>query len=61
MGQSKDSLPAKPLIEKGATGDLIIGKENKKKQLSKSPQFLQQTDSLHKMKKCKHKNCRKCQ
>jgi hypothetical protein len=48
MAQSKDSVPARPLIEKGTSGDLILGKENKKKQLNASPQLLPTNDSIRK-------------
>jgi len=40
MAQGKDSMPAKKVAEKGAKGDLILGKQNKKKQLNASPQLL---------------------
>lgn len=59
LAQSKDSVPAKKVIEQGTKGDIIVGKENKKKQLKASPERLQ-TDSLRKAapthskkKKCK--------
>jgi len=66
IAQSKDSVPAGPLIEKGTKGDLILGKENKKKQLNASPQLLLANDSIRKKetgiqpkkKKNKHKNCK---
>ena len=47
MAQAKDSAPAKKVVEKGAQGDIILGKQNKKDQLNASPQQLQQKDSLH--------------
>lgn len=67
MAQDKDTIPAKSVIEKGTTGDLILGKENKKKHLTASPQSLQRKDSLQKnkiyapskKKKYKDKNCKK--
>lgn len=62
LAQSKDSVPAKKVIEQGTKGDIILGNENKKKQLSASPQLLQQRDSASKAgythpkkKKCKNK------
>ena len=48
MAQSKDSVQAKKVAESGATGDIILGKQNKKTQLSVSPQRFTQKDSLHK-------------
>ena len=48
MAQSKDLDPAKKVAESGATGDIILGKQNKKTQLSVSPQRFTQKDSLHK-------------
>ena len=48
MAQSKDSVPARKVAENGAKGDIILGKQNKKDQLSASPQLLKQKDSLHK-------------
>ena len=48
MAQAKDSAPAKKVVEKGAQGDITLGKQNKKNQLNASPQQLQQKDSLHK-------------
>ena len=47
IAQAKDSVPARKVAEKGAQGDIIIGKQNKKNQLSASPELLQQKDSLH--------------
>ena len=61
MAQKHDTIPVKPLIEKGSKGDLIIGNKNKQQQLGKSVQVLSQTDSLHKRKGCKLKNCKKQQ
>ena len=45
MAQKQDSIPARSLAEKGAQGDIILGKENKKSQLSAAPQILQVGDS----------------
>jgi hypothetical protein len=45
MAQKQDSVPARSLAEKGAQGDIILGKENKKSQLLESPQILQVGDS----------------
>jgi hypothetical protein len=47
MAQAKDSVPAKKLAEKGAQGDVILGKQNKKSQLNAEPQMLQK-DSVDK-------------
>jgi len=46
MAQSKDSVPARKVVENGTKGDLIVGKENKKSQLNAPTQSLQQKDSL---------------
>jgi hypothetical protein len=48
MAQSKDSVPARKLVESGTKGDLIIGDEKRKSQLTGSPQFLRQKDSSNK-------------
>ena len=48
MAQLKDSVPARKAVENGTKGDLIIGKENKKSQLTSSPQLLRQKDSANK-------------
>jgi len=40
MAQKQDSVPARSLAEKGAQGDIILGKENKKSQLLNPPQLL---------------------
>lgn len=57
LAQSKDTVPAKKIIEQGTKGDIIVGNENKKAQLNASPQSLHQGDSLYpghyKKKKCK--------
>ena len=47
MAQAKDSVPAKNLAEKGAQGDVILGKQNKKSQLNAETQMLQK-DSVDK-------------
>lgn len=56
LAQSKDSVPAKKIIEQGTKGDIIVGNEKKKAQLNASPQPLK-GDSLYpvhyKKKKCK--------
>lgn len=64
MAQKEDSIPAKPLIEKGAQGDILIGKENQKSQLSAAPQMLNtnaacKKDVGAKKKKAKHKRSAK--
>jgi hypothetical protein len=45
VAQKNDSVPVKPLIEKGSQGDLILGKEIKIKQLTVPPQSVGATDS----------------
>lgn len=61
MAQQKDSLPAKPVIEKGTKGDIIVGKKIKQKHLTDRPELLQKTDTVlkpgAKKKKQRHKNC----
>ena len=47
MAQGKDSIPVKKVVEKGANGDVILGKQNQKNQLGVAPQLLEQKDSLH--------------
>ncbi len=60
MAQKQDPVPARPLAEKGAQGDIILGKENKKSQLLDPSQILQVGDSSRKeevhSKKAKNKN-----
>ena len=46
--QAQKSTPARLLAEKGTQGDIILGKENKKGQLSATPQILQPGDPLRK-------------
>ena len=48
MAQKQDSIPARSLVENGAQGDIILGKESKKSQLSAAPQILQAADSSSK-------------
>jgi len=48
MAQKQDSASAKSLIEKGTLGDIILGKENKKSQLSATPPMLKASDSSQK-------------
>jgi hypothetical protein len=61
MAQKQDSIPGKSLAEKGAQGDILLGKETKKNQLLETPQRLQGPDSSQrkdthsKKKKSKHK------
>jgi len=65
LSQSTDTISAKKAVEKGTKGDIILGKENKQKQLSANPQMLQPQDSIQKKetavqskkKKCKNKKC----
>ena len=60
MAQSKDTPSAKKVVEKGAKGDMILGNEIKKKQLTASPQGLKQQSrektSYAAAKKKKYKN-----
>lgn len=44
--QSKDTLSAKQLIEKGTKGDIILGEKNKKDQLNAAPVLLQSKDTV---------------
>jgi hypothetical protein len=44
--QSIDIATAKKLVEKGAQGDIILGKEYRQKQLSTTPQQLQNADLI---------------
>ncbi len=48
MAQKQDLIPARSLVEKGAQGDIILGKESKKSQLSFTPQILEAADSSSK-------------
>jgi len=60
MAQIKDSPSAKRVVEKGTKGDIILGKDTKKKQLMASPQVLEQQSHAKTPyvtpKKKKHKN-----
>ena len=57
----KDSITIRSLIEKGAGGDILLGKETQRTQLLGTPQRLQMPDSARekkiqlKKKKAKHK------
>jgi len=61
----KDSIPIRSLVEKGAGGDILLGKETQRAQLIGTPQRLQMPDSareneIHlKKKKAKNKNTTK--
>lgn len=48
IAQQRDSIPARSIAEKGAQGDLILGKKIKKDQLLSTPPALQSGDSLYK-------------
>jgi hypothetical protein len=48
MAQKQDLVPARSLAEKGAQGDIILGRERKKNQLSFKPQILEAADSSRK-------------
>ena len=44
--QSKDTLTAPKIIDKGSEGDIILGEKNKKDQLNKAPVLLYSKDSI---------------
>ena len=44
--QSKDTLTAQKIIDKGSQGDILLGVKNKKDQLKNTPVFLRQEDSI---------------
>jgi len=44
--QSKDTLSAKQIIERGSKGDIILGEKNKKDQIKDTPVLLHQKDSV---------------
>ena len=48
MAQKQDLIPARSLVEKGEQGDIILGKESKKSQLSFTPRILEAADSSSK-------------
>ena len=48
VAQRQDSVPVRPLVEKGGQGDILLGKETKKAQLSAGPQILSAADSTQK-------------
>jgi hypothetical protein len=48
VAQKQDSVPVKPLVEKGGQGDILLGKETKKAQLSAAPQILNAADPSQK-------------
>jgi hypothetical protein len=48
IAQAKDSVPVKKVAEKGAQGDIILGKQDKKTKLNNPPQKLEHQDSLQK-------------
>jgi hypothetical protein len=50
MGQKPDSVPVRSLTEKGAKGDIILGQESKRSQLSAQPEMLNPADSSQKKK-----------
>jgi len=61
IAQKQDSIPVRPLVEKGSQGDVLLGNENRKARLSAVPQMLNAIDSSQKdihsqKKKTKHKN-----
>ena len=44
--QSKDTIPAQKIIDKGSKGDIILGEKNKKDQLNNTPVLLHTGDSI---------------
>lgn len=50
MAQKQGSVPARSLTEKGAQGDIVLGQENKKRQLLAKPVMLISADSSQKKK-----------
>lgn len=44
--QSKDSITAKKIIDKGSKGDIILGAKNKKDQLKNTPVLIHHSDSI---------------
>ena len=44
--QSKDTTTAQKITDKGSKGDIILGEQNKKDQIKKSPVLLQPGDSF---------------
>lgn len=44
--QSKDTITAQKIINKGTKGDIILGEKNKKDQLNNTPVFLHSKDSI---------------
>jgi len=57
----KDSIPIRSLVEKGAGGDILLGKETQRAQLIGTPQRLQMPGSAREKeirlkKKAKNKN-----
>ena len=44
--QSKDTIPAQKIIDKGSKGDIILGEKNKKDQLNNAPVLLHPKDSV---------------
>ena len=45
-GQSKDTIAAQKIIDKGSKGDIILGEKNKKDQLNSPPVSLHAKDSV---------------
>jgi hypothetical protein len=44
--QSKDSITAQKIIDRGSKGDIILGEKNKKNQLNSTPIVLHPGDSI---------------
>ena len=45
-GQSRDTITAQKIIDKGSKGDIILGEKNKKEQLNNPPVSLHAKDSV---------------
>jgi len=41
LAQKQDSIPVRSLVERGAQGDVLLGKETRKAQLTSTPRGLQ--------------------
>lgn len=46
QAQSKDTITAQKIIDKGSQGDILLGIKNKKDQLNNTPVFVRQGDSI---------------
>ena len=46
LGQSKDTMTAQKIIDKGSKGDIILARKNKKDHLNHTPVLLHPKDSI---------------